>query len=368
MIAASRSPNTHPTDSVREAAALWFDRLTRDNVSEETRASFARWLEEAPEHRAAYEAVERTWALAQSEPHDPQILALRHETALRLTRKPSLWMRAPGWVAATIVLVIMGGALGIALWPQFASKAPVRSADSRSPAAEIIEEPRARGLQRYATAIGERLAVTLEDGSQVTLNTQTALEAAFSLSERRILLTQGQALFEVTKDPIRPFVVEARGRRLVALGTAFDVRIEGERVQVTMIEGSLRVERTEPNRGTVEAAAEMSSFVTTLTAGEQLTVDARQLDRVRIADAERVTSWRHGQLIFENSRLGDAVTELNRYSKTKIQLADPALGDLRISGAFVTGRPTVFVEALSEYFPITVTRADDQVVVLSARD
>ena len=68
-----------------------------------------------------------------------------------------------------------------------------------------------------------------------------------------------------------------------------------------------------------------------------------------------------------DTRLADAIAELNRYSDTKIELADPVLENLRLSGAFATGHPTVFVEAITAYFPIEITRSDDRALILKAR-
>ena len=95
-------------------------------------------------------------------------------------------------------------------------------------------------------------------------------------------------------------------------------------------------------------------------------LDERQ-DRIQVAEPDRVTSWRRGQVIFEDCRLADAVAEINRYSPVKIELAEDALGELRISGAFATGRPTVFVEAMTTYFPVDATNVDDDTVLLSPR-
>jgi transmembrane sensor len=169
------------------------------------------------------------------------------------------------------------------------------------------------------------------------------------------------------------------------VGTAFDVRVDGDQVRVTMVEGTVRVEDggrgvaasndpTVPTQppGIAGRAANRDVFpknptVTTITAGEQLITDAQREDHVRAADPERSTSWRRGQLVFDNTRLGDAIAEVNRYSETKIELDDPNLGNLRLSGAFAAGRPTVFVEAVSAYFPIRVTRSDDRAVVLGSK-
>ena len=225
----------------------------------------------------------------------------------------------------------------------------------------------------------------LADGSQVMLDTQSELQVSFSPSERLVRLTHGQAFFEVSKDAHRPFVVDTGRRRLVAVGTAFDVRLDGDQLKVTMLEGTVRVERTE------EASTPLGVPGTAIPPGatvrqvrgrplssrlgrpmpwrpsspaNSLSADAQREDRVRTTDPERDTSWRRGQVIFENTRLAEAVAELNRYSEAKIQLADPELGDIRLSGAFATGRPTVFVEAITAYYPIEVTRSDDRAVVL----
>jgi transmembrane sensor len=162
-------------------------------------------------------------------------------------------------------------------------------------------------------------------------------------------------------------------------------------VRVTMIEGTVRVERTRAVIGSDRAhpsdrgagnrraearnAAEVgaaagsptNTAVATITAGEQLVADGGSLDSIGPADAERTTSWRHGQVIFDDTRLADAVAELNRYSEVKLQLADPALADLRLSGAFATGHPQLFVEALTTYFPIQATQSDEHRVLLKAR-
>jgi transmembrane sensor len=365
---------------LREAAAAWHDRVHRERVPDETLDALALWLAESPEHRAAYEEIDRTWADLKSLAHDPQILALRHEAALRLTRRTSRSIRPLTWVAAAVILVVLGTTF---------TMLGTRLTSDRSPVAMLLDVLRTHSDGRYATATGERLTVILEDGSQLTLNTQTELKVAFTRAERTVHLIHGQALFEVAKDPTRPFVVMAHNRRFIAVGTAFDVRLDGAQINVTMVEGTVRVERTAklsvtenaPPSAMPGAAVSAQSGTAhteldtlanappavTITAGEQLTVDSESQDRVRPSDPERVTSWRRGQVIFDNTRLADAVAEINRYSDTKIELTDPALADLRLSGGFATGHPAVFVEAITTYFPIRTRAADAHTLVLGAR-
>ncbi len=190
---------------------------------------------------------------------------------------------------------------------------------------------------------------------------------------RRALL-RGQALFEVAKDRTRPFVVTANDRRLVAVGTAFDVRLDGARMQITHggRHGSSRTRR-----------ARWSPIVNRMK--RHRTLRARRCESPRsapvsnspsttcsstgfaAADPERATSWQRGQLLFDNTRLADAIAEMNRYSERQLELGDTALADLRISGAFSTSRPAVFVEAITMYFPIDVDYADEQKLTLIGR-
>jgi transmembrane sensor len=364
-----------PSD-LRETAALWHERM-RDGPSEETQRTFEAWLEASPDHRAASESIARTWAMLQKAAEAPSILALRHETALRLTRDTSQHLRPLRALAAVVAVIAVGAVAWGAL-------APARLPDAFTAWMGDLWP----GDSHYSTTTGERLSATLRDGSQVTLDTQSELEVAFTKAERTVRLKSGQAFFEVAKDKTRPFVVEVNNRRLIAVGTAFDVRVDDDQIQVTMIEGVVRVEHAQPRAGSagggspsttreaasegpggsgVTGAARPPRAETFLSAGEQLIVDRHSEDHVRAANAERVTSWRRGQLMFDSVRLGDAVAEVNRYSETKIELADPSLADVRISGSFATGRSEVFVEAVTTYFPIQVSASNERAVILKAR-
>ena len=338
-------------EELTEAAAAWYECLHQEVVSAESRSAFEAWLTQSVDHRAAYEAVDRAWMRAQAAALEPEILALRHETALRLTRRASAAIRPMHAAAAAAVLILLGGAVAtLGGWVR---------ADHTFTLSSILRAPPVPGAGRYATATGERLAATLSDGSQLTLDTQSEVEVAFTPAERIVRLLKGQAYVEVAKNRQRPFVVEVHQHRFVAVGTAFDVRVDGERVRLTMVEGTVRVEPLG------KAASPASAF--TVTAGQQLIADAALPERISVTDPERSTSWRRGQLIFEDARLADAVLELNRYSSTKIELADPKIAQLHLSGAFAIARPALFVEAVTSYFPIQVVRADERVVVLSAR-
>ncbi|MBS0580683.1 MAG: FecR domain-containing protein [Proteobacteria bacterium] len=360
-MSAPRHPNG--SRSALEAAGLWYERLHRDKVSDAVRAEFEAWLAQSAEHREGYAQAERVADLLKRSAELPAVLALRHEAALRLTRRTRRPYRALMALAAALALVAIG--VGTA------------SLTGLKPTQYFTAWLTSLGSQphRYATGTGERLAATLTDGSQVTLDTQSELEVAFTPAERIVRLVRGQAYFEVAKDKQHPFVVEVDQRRLVAVGTAFDVRMDAHLVQVTMVEGTVRVEPLVSPVAAAEAsgaprgvsrAESLPPPRTLISAGDQLLISDGTGDHIRPGDADRATAWRRGQLVFDGLRLGDAVAEMNRYSDTRIVLQDPQLADIRVSGAFAAGRPEVFVEALTNYFPIAVASQTADSVVLKA--
>jgi transmembrane sensor len=335
-------------NSLHETAAHWFDQVREKGTSAETRRALNAWLAESAEHATAYGVIERTWSQLKSAAQAPPILELRHETAMRVARKTAARRLSSRWAAVAMLLL----SIGTTLWV-LASHAGFDFSPLAWPAGET-HIPIARS---YATQTGDRLTIVLDDGSQVTLNTATELDVTFSKKSRTVRLSRGQALFEVAKDPSRPFVVQTENRRFVAVGTAFDVRLEGQQVKVTMLEGTVRAEGTELD----------SKLRTTVTAGEQLISGAHADDQVRHIDPERETSWRHGQVIFENTPLGEAIDELNRYSPIHIALADPKLAELRLSGTFATAGTGAFVEAITAYFSIQIEHTDARTITLKAR-
>jgi transmembrane sensor len=334
--------------SLRETAARWFERAGRDPAFEETGGPLKAWLDQSPEHADAFRSIDRTWVALKSASQDPAILELRQEAARRLTSRTVATRRPLRWAAAALIILLVGAALSIVV---------PRTGFVPSLLAWLNGETHKPVTQSYATKTGDRLSIALDDGSRATLNTASHLEVAFSKKFRTVRLLGGEALFEVAKDTSRPFVVQTESRRFIAVGTAFDVRLDGPQVKLTMLEGTVRAESIDLS----------SSIRTTVTAGEQLIARANAEDRVRRIDPERELGWRHGQVIFDNTPLRDAVDELNRYSSTRIELADPQLADLRLSGTFATGKTSAFVEAITAYFPIQIEHTDAQTVVLTAR-
>ncbi|CAN7343026.1 FecR family protein [Brevundimonas sp. LjRoot202] len=332
--------------AVEKEAAFWFARLRSDELGEEDRVRFSRWLAADTAHVSAYADYQGLWSDLDEVAATGPILAMRRE-ALKATRRPS--RARPRWVpmgaiAAGVAAVLVGG------WILLQSPALVPQAASRSAPAT------------YRTEVGERSSITLADGSVVQLNTDSVLEVNYIGERRDLRLLRGQALFEVAHDRNRPFVVEAGGQTITALGTAFDVRVGAGETRVTLVEGRIEVKRV--NGTTLFPVA---PEVRKLTAGEQLVAIEERPFVVRMADLEKAVSWREGRVVFSDEPLAEVIEEINRYSTRKVVLGDGDLGEMKVSGVFRPGSAERFVAALEIGFPVEAELDQRRNVVVLTR-
>lgn len=321
---------------IREAAAFWDARLRNPDCTDVERAYFRAWCAEDERHRAAYDALQSAVESLRAARHQPEIRALRDAA---LAPRPQRIWRAAGIAAALAVTALAAPLAWMAL-------------QDRGAAGQDAQAP-----LYYATTVGQQSGITLEDGSVITLNTDSRVRVTYDAAQRHVVLLRGQALFEVAKEPNRPFVVDAGGKRVVALGTTFDVRLNGREVEVTLVEG--RVEIAEQ----AGAGRKDTPPPVRLEMGQRLVSAAQEDATVTEIDTGKATSWRDGFVTFEETPLIDAIAEMNRYSTVRIVAADSALMQLKVNGVFRSGQQARFAEALEEYFPVEARR-DGNLIVL----
>lgn len=338
------------SDTIEAQAADWFARQRSGAMRTQDEAAFAAWLSEDPAHVAAYDEVLHGWRSVESVRADPAIIALR-EAVLRRRRIPYATF---GWGAGALA-----ASVALLLW-----LAPGLVPESRiyERAAALIQAPADSVVgETYATLMGETRTLTLPDGSVLTLDTDSSVRVAYADTSRLVMLERGQAFFEVAKDPQRPFVVFAGNKRVQAVGTAFDVRVEGDEVSVTLREGRVRIEA--PTHG---EDAKTNVQAAELVPGTRLTASNRNGWHLAKADLGRNLSWLRGQLVFDGEPLGTAVAEMNRYSPTKIVLRDAELARLPISGMFAAGQPDVLADALAAYKLVRIVERNRGSIILGA--
>ena len=320
-------------NAASEAAAYWRVRQDRDDMSAEETAEFNRWRAASPTHESALEATGTLWDVFE-DAEDPHLDAMRAAArSAGPVQRP--WLRP---VAAALALVaVSGGIVGLA---QFGGSS-------------THERGQVALASRYETQRGERATATLEDGTLVSLDSDTALEVTFEPGRLRVLLARGQALFEVAKDKYRPFVVRAGTSAVTALGTVFDVKVAPEDLRVVLVEG----------RVAVNAAAGSRSPAVILAPGQELLANRSGDVRVRSTDAEAALLWRKGLIEFNDTTLADAVEQLNQTSARPLRLADAGLGRMRLSGIYRTGSPERFVTTIAQVLPVSGRNTRDGVVI-----
>lgn len=314
----------------RDEAAQWYAKLNNTLVSTDTIRAFREWRKN-PLCDTAYLEIEAFWVRANKLRHDEDIKAAGEAALSRADQARRGPLSRPNGRGPAAALLVAGLGVAIALgWRAY-------SGDS------------------YETAIGEQRLVSLQDGSRVRLDTQSRIQVRLRAGERRIKLIGGQAFFEVAHDPARPFVVDVDGAAVTALGTRFDVSRGPSGVEVTLVEGKVRVDRSaEDGRGSW-----------TLKPGEQVMLAAGlPAPRVEAVDAAAVTSWTTGRLVFQGARLPDAVAEVNRYSRRKVVLQDPRLRTTTVTGAFDSGDIEAFVTAVSDIYGLKVDRSSEREIRL----
>jgi transmembrane sensor len=348
-----------PPEDIEAAAAYWLARSRLGLMTAREREQFAAWRTD-PACADAYAAAEATFEDLGSVAADPRMRQMR-DAALASGPVRSSSSRVRYGYAATAAVIALVALFAIRSGFDRPSTEPVATAPATASTVDVVTA----ATKRYSTKVGERSAVTLEDGSVVSLNTASMIEVAYSAERRDVRLLQGQALFQVAKNHDRPFVVSAGDRRVTAVGTAFDVRVDPGSVKVVLVEGRVTVEpmqRSGLDR-LIPALARME-----LAPGEQLTAAANHPVSIAVADVERDTSWRRGEIIFRDDTLAIAVAEMNRYTQTQILVDDPRVAQLRVSGVFGVARPENFVAALTAYYPIDAQERSGNVTVLTWRD
>ncbi|HEY4032252.1 MAG TPA: FecR domain-containing protein [Caulobacteraceae bacterium] len=332
----SVDPSAERKDRLLEEASRWFARTRSSTFTPADRLDLEAWLDVSPDHREAYAEILDLWERTAGFRNEPELLEMR-EAALRRYPARSAGRR-PRW---TLVACLGGAAAAALVTLAFVDREPAP--------------------QTFRTGIGQTATIALIDGSRITLDTDTVVRTQMRAHRREIHLDHGRAFFKVAKDPRRPFVVEVSDRSVTATGTAFEVTAEASRFEVVLVEGHVRVAQPAAGKG----ATGGKTLTTDLEPGTRLTsLDGHGWTLTRTSGGE--LAWMNGELLFDNQSLADIASQMNRYSHRKIVIADPALADRKIYGAFMAGDVDQFTHALVDYKVARVQSENDGEVVLGS--
>jgi transmembrane sensor len=306
----------------REAAALFIARRA-EGLTEGEQQLLAAWLAKDEGNRRQFEDAERAWQTFEGAESDEILAAMRVHARAPRSRT---WSWRPAAMAAGLLLAIG------AAW---------------------FSNPRAETFE-YMTAKGDVLELQLSDGTSLTLDGDSAVSGRFGARSRGIELQRGRALFAVAHDQSRPFSVTAAGRRVVAVGTRFDVNLLEGGLTVTLLEGRVNVEALDSTRAPVA-----------LEPGQQYVERSGKVQiRTPGAAIESAITWLKGFVNFDDQPLAEAVAIMNRYSPEQITIRDAGIAALRVSGQFRAGDSQRFAETLAEVHGLRAVRQGNRIELI----
>lgn len=305
---------------IRRHAIAWYARLCSGEATQADREAWQRWYQAHPDHQHAWQRLASMQTTLRRVPG--HIAA----PTLRAAHQPERRRVLRG-----LAVVASGGSLAYLSW---------QAADTSG-----VQGGWRAWLADHRTGTGEQRSVLLADGSRLMLNTRTSADVAMDASHRLVTLRDGEILVETAKPQAsaardaRPFMVATPQGRILALGTRFTVRTQGERTAVTVLEDAVEIR-----------AAQRPGQVVTLRAGQQVSLHSDGIGEPEQADAGSA-DWAQGSLVVNDWRLDDVVAELSRYRRGRL-VCDPAVAGIRVSGAFPLDDTDKALAVLTRAFPV----------------
>jgi len=322
---------------VRKTAVQWFVTLRSTDVSSTDRHLHNEWLLSDQKNQLAYDAVCEEW----SDLDELDTWARSELGQLNLANNTRSQKTSTAWVtgltvAATIIL-------GIVLWPVFQDQS-----------------------QYYQTVKSEQRLITLEDGSRLHLNTASAVSVNFASELREVTLSQGEGVFDVEHDSLRPFVVRAGSTSIIALGTRFSVEHRGlNEIEVTVLEGRVAIVPDKLSQSQVlEHYSDPESLI--LGADQQVSIRIDGItEQIHDVIAANEMAWLEGKLVFNETPLREVVHELSRYVPGQIRVAN-GVPDHPVTGIIQIRSTETMLDLLSQVVPITPVKQSASITVLHA--
>lgn len=340
---------------VQTVAADWVARR-HAGLRPDEEAELQHWLKTDPIHAEALAEHAAAWALVNRPRLAGQADLIRAALAARQARTS----RRRRWFAGFATAGLAAAAALVLIFT------PARV--ERAPSSPTI-------------AVRPNIQV-LPDGSRVELGSAAEIAVDFTAAERGVRLVRGEALFEVTKNPARPFIVSVDGVRVRAVGTAFSVRYAPGQVDVLVTEGKVQVRSAAPDVSAarpatqgVNAPVETDPTEALLGAGQRAVVSLEpsanggrvQVVTLSATEIAQALAWRGRRVEFTDTPLAEAVQIFNQRNRVQLLIADPVLKGRCITGIFWSDDPDGFIRLLESGVDVRAERSSDQIVLRAAK-
>ena len=326
-------------DSVSENVSENASEKVSENVSDARLSQiFGEALGDEPskeETLAAWEAFEQKH-ISSEEEH----LSFEKESIVKNEKKVSkarilTWITASVAVAASLFLFIFRSSQEISQPTEFSMEL---FSEVTSP--KQVEQTLSNGYCVVSTPAATTTLVTLSDGTRVMLNANSTLEypASFDDAEVREVRLKGEAHFEVTKNPHRPFVVKAGEMQTQVLGTVFDVKAyRKDAPKVTLMEGKVKVSNADtevemrPGQTATLQADKIVVSKASPSASDWLEGDF-DMDQVTLAEAmSDIGAWYNKTVVFQSQANMDKLIHFRFSRRASLQEIITALNEMGVA-------------------------------------
>jgi transmembrane sensor len=355
-------PLYQQTESSLEQACLWVARLDR-GLQDDEQPALQQWLAAHPAHRSQLLAAAKQWDQLDA----LRVLADLFPEAQTATSTPAA--RPQSWLGrhskALAASVLLCSVLGLV-----AGQWPLLQAYLTGGASQIASQT------SYQTRVGESATIDLADHSKLVLNTNSFVVVRYTPEARIIELQRGEITIDVAHDSSRPLSVLAAGKVIQAVGTAFNVDLRKDSVELIVTEGIVRVAPALqlPAKGEQPLSRQLTQRLPAdalaLGKGERVALDpaGKKPEQVERLDANALAaklSWRSGNLIFRGEALEDVLQEISRYTEVQFELADDdKLKQIQVAGLFKAGDVNGLLEVFRHNFNISYERLSRDKILL----
>ncbi len=333
-------------DIVWTEALDWLLRLNAPEHNVQDAAEFAAWLNQSDAHRDAYQQAKHVWTLTgaltppaghgASQPHmtvferQASKEDIRGAPTRRGLEKPMKRRRAAfvaALIAASILLLVAAPQIGLLL-----------RAD-------------------YRTTVGGGQDVQLADGTEISLNAQSAIAVNYTDKSRQVTLLAGEAFIKVAPDSSRPFSLVSGNLTVSDIGTVFDVDAKSSSLTIGVQDGQVAADYDHVGQKTRTLLNKDDRLRIDLTTGK---------GELKKIDGAQIGAWRSGLLLVDAATIGDVVEELQRFHRGLILLRDRDLAQQRVSGVYDLKNPIHALRAAVEPYAGVVQQWTPHLITVSA--
>ncbi|WP_252736028.1 FecR domain-containing protein [Aestuariibacter sp. A3R04] len=303
---------------IEQQANKWLVILHSGAASHTDIDEFKQWLKVSPLHAQAFREAETLWRMT------------RYSTSLlssdQLAPSCHKTTKYKAFAAAAVVLM--------ALLVVFLQFMPVHQQQNE---------------WLLTTSIGQVKTFVLADNSSVTLGADSKVSVWFDNEQRNTRIIKGDALFDIARNPQRPFVTHIDDARITVLGTQFDVQKRPQQTSITVGHGEVAVSKQNRN--------------VNLTPGQKVVLSKNKMSKVVSVDPHFFAQWKQQRFTFSRNTLEDVVSVINRYSSTPVRIVTPSLKTLEVTVAFSGEQSMQLLESLAYQYGFEVSTYTAEIVI-----